>query len=127
MGSRVLKNYIAWECDIFIHADEIFPSSVLPLQLAFLFSLSLGLLDTSSAVDMRSVPTFVGLLGLLTSYVSATALTYKLAPNERECFYTNVEKKDAKIAFYFAVQSGGSFDSVYTYCSILWIGRRVRC
>ena len=54
---------------------------------------------------------FFSLLGLLVSYVSATALTYKLAPNERECFYTYVDKKDAKIAFYFAVQSGGSFDS----------------
>jgi hypothetical protein len=53
----------------------------------------------------------LSLLGLLTSYVSATALTYKLAPNERECFYTFVDKKDAKVAFYFAVQSGGSFDS----------------
>ena len=55
----------------------------------------------------------LGLLGLLTTYASATALTYKLAPNERECFYTNVDKKDAKVAFYFAVQSGGSFDSAF--------------
>lgn len=60
---------------------------------------------------MRSVLSLFSLLGLLISYVSATALTYKLAPNERECFYTFVGEKDAKIAFYFAVQSGGSFDS----------------
>ena len=53
----------------------------------------------------------LGLLGLFSSLVSATALTYKLVPNEKECFYTHVDKKDAKIAFYFAVQSGGSFDS----------------
>ena len=53
----------------------------------------------------------LSLLGLLTSLTSATALTYKLLPNEKECFYTYVDKKDAKIAFYFAVQSGGSFDS----------------
>lgn len=46
----------------------------------------------------------------LAVYASATALTYKLVPNEKECFYTFVDKKDAKIAFYFAVQSGGSFD-----------------
>lgn len=54
----------------------------------------------------------LSLLGLLTSLASATALTYRLAPNEKECFYTHVDKKDAKIAFYFAVQAGGSFDSM---------------
>ena len=62
---------------------------------------------------MRTTVSILGLLGLLTAYASATALTYKLAPNERECFYTSVDKKDAKIAFYFAVQSGGSFDSAF--------------
>ena len=40
---------------------------------------------------------------LLTPLVSATALTYKLAPNEKTCFFTNVEQAGAKIAFYFAV------------------------
>jgi hypothetical protein len=35
--------------------------------------------------------------------VSATALTYKLTANEKACFFTNVENKGAKIAFYFAV------------------------
>lgn len=54
----------------------------------------------------------LSLLGLLTSFTSATALTYKLAPNEKECFYTHVEQKDVKLAFYFAVQSGGSFDGI---------------
>ncbi len=63
---------------------------------------------------------------------SATALTYKLSPNEKACFFSNVEQKGAKIAFYFAVsiyslcilkksayirfeqvQSGGSFDVDY--------------
>jgi hypothetical protein len=51
------------------------------------------------------------LLGALSSFTSATALTYKLTPNEKECFYTHVVKQGAKVAFYFAVQSGGSFDS----------------
>jgi hypothetical protein len=51
------------------------------------------------------------LLGTLSSFTSATALTYKLTPNEKECFYTHVVKQGAKVAFYFAVQSGGSFDS----------------
>lgn len=53
------------------------------------------------------------LLGTLSSFTSATALTYKLTPNEKECFYTHVVKQDAKVAFYFAVQSGGSFDIDY--------------
>ena len=59
---------------------------------------------------MLSILSFLSLIGLLTTLTSATALTYKLVPNEKECFYTYVDKKDAKIAFYFAVQSGGSFD-----------------
>ncbi|KAI9784887.1 MAG: hypothetical protein M1816_000582 [Peltula sp. TS41687] len=54
-----------------------------------------------------------GLLISLSAYVSATALTYKLAPNEKACFYTWVEHPGAKVAFYFAVQSGGSFDVDY--------------
>ena len=60
---------------------------------------------------MLHLLSLLSLLGLITSLVSATALTYKLAPNEKECFYSWVNHKDAKIAFYFAVQSGGSFDS----------------
>ncbi|KAK3684439.1 hypothetical protein LTR37_020279 [Vermiconidia calcicola] len=63
---------------------------------------------------MLSILSLLSLLGLLTSFTSATALTYKLVPNEKECFYTFVDKKDAKIAFYFAVQSGGSFDIDYS-------------
>ncbi|KAM3417569.1 putative membrane protein C17A5.08 [Cercospora zeina] len=54
------------------------------------------------------------LVGLLASYASATALTYKLSPNEKECFYTQVAQQNAKVAFYFAVQSGGDFDIDYT-------------
>lgn len=54
----------------------------------------------------------VALLGLLTAFTSATALTYKMTPNEKECFYTYVDKPGSKIAFYFAVQSGGDFDSM---------------
>ena len=45
-----------------------------------------------------------GLLAYLTSLTSATALTYKLQANEKSCFYTMVEQKGAKIAFYFAVR-----------------------
>jgi len=46
----------------------------------------------------------LGLLGFLTSFVSATALTYKLPPNGKECFYSHIEQKGAKVAFYFAVR-----------------------
>ncbi|EEH21884.2 hypothetical protein PABG_04100 [Paracoccidioides brasiliensis Pb03] len=46
--------------------------------------------------------------------VSATALTYKLDASEKACFYTYVESPPAKVAFYFAVQSGGSFDVDYS-------------
>ncbi|PMD21566.1 endosomal cargo receptor [Hyaloscypha hepaticicola] len=53
------------------------------------------------------------LLACLSPLVSATALTYKLAANEKACFFTNVENKGAKLAFYFAVQAGGSFDVDY--------------
>ena len=60
---------------------------------------------------MLSYTSVVALLGLLTTFTSATALTYKMTPNEKECFYTHVDKVGAKVAFYFAVQSGGDFDS----------------
>ena len=60
---------------------------------------------------MQLILSLLALLSALTSFTSATALTYKLTPNEKECFYTHVVKKGAKVAFYFAVQSGGSFDS----------------
>ncbi|ERF74846.1 hypothetical protein EPUS_03230 [Endocarpon pusillum Z07020] len=55
---------------------------------------------------------FFALLATFISYVHATALTYKLAPNEKACFFADVlpAQVNGKIAFYFAVQSGGSFD-----------------
>lgn len=60
------------------------------------------------------LPVFVlGLLACIVAHVSATALTYKLTPNEKACFYTATTKPSEKIAFYFAVQSGGSFDVDY--------------
>ncbi|KIM64491.1 hypothetical protein SCLCIDRAFT_1213315 [Scleroderma citrinum Foug A] len=40
----------------------------------------------------------------------AAALTTSIAPNERLCFYADVDKAGEKIGFYFAVQAGGSFD-----------------
>ncbi|KAH8654045.1 emp24/gp25L/p24 family/GOLD-domain-containing protein [Tricladium varicosporioides] len=54
-----------------------------------------------------------GLLACVAPLVSATALTYKLSANEKACFYSNVDNKGSKVAFYFAVQAGGSFDVDY--------------
>ena len=52
---------------------------------------------------MHSLIFLYGALAYFVSVVSATALTYKLAPNERACFFTHVGQKGAKVAFYFAV------------------------
>jgi len=41
---------------------------------------------------------------------ASTALTTAISANERLCFYADVDKAGEKIGFYFAVQSGGSFD-----------------
>lgn len=60
---------------------------------------------------MRTPLLLLSLVGLLSTFVTSTVLTYKMAANEKECFYTHIDKRDAKIGFYFAVQSGGSFDS----------------
>ncbi|OJJ32981.1 hypothetical protein ASPWEDRAFT_174409 [Aspergillus wentii DTO 134E9] len=56
----------------------------------------------------------IGLLATVVSTVSATALTYKLEANEKACFHTYVDQLNSKVAFYFAVQSGGSFDVDYS-------------
>ncbi|KAF8840436.1 hypothetical protein PAXINDRAFT_69109 [Paxillus involutus ATCC 200175] len=50
------------------------------------------------------------LLLALVLQVKASALTTTIAPNERLCFYADVDKAGEKIGFYFAVQAGGSFD-----------------
>ncbi|KAI5924719.1 emp24/gp25L/p24 family/GOLD-domain-containing protein [Camillea tinctor] len=62
---------------------------------------------------MKTTLLSIGLLAWFFSLVSATALTYKLAANEKACFYAAPERIGSKIAFYFAVQSGGSFDIDY--------------
>ncbi|KAI1824763.1 emp24/gp25L/p24 family/GOLD-domain-containing protein [Xylaria intraflava] len=62
---------------------------------------------------MRASLLSVGLFAWLVSSVSATALTYQMLANEKACFYANPHKQGQKMAFYFAVQSGGSFDISY--------------
>ncbi|MCJ1467498.1 Transmembrane emp24 domain-containing protein 3 [Pseudocyphellaria aurata] len=63
---------------------------------------------------MRLFAILYGLLACKIYLVYATALTYRLTPNEKACFFTFVQEKGAKLAFYFAVQSGGSFDVDYS-------------
>lgn len=50
---------------------------------------------------------------LLAAYVQATALTFALQPNEKQCFYIFNNKMNANVGYYFAVQSGGAFDINY--------------
>ncbi|KAG0028761.1 hypothetical protein BGZ81_004446 [Podila clonocystis] len=52
----------------------------------------------------------MAILSFSSTKVDATALTYNVAAHERACFYTWVDAPKKKLAFYFAVQSGGSFD-----------------
>lgn len=44
------------------------------------------------------------LVAFFATAVSSTALTYKLAANEKSCFFAHVNQKAAKVAFYFAVR-----------------------
>ncbi|GME71417.1 unnamed protein product [Ambrosiozyma monospora] len=51
---------------------------------------------------------------LLIAYVKATALTFILQPNQKSCYYIFNVKDRVNVGYYFAVQSGGSFDINYT-------------
>lgn len=58
---------------------------------------------------MRLPSLIIGLfLAAVVPLVSGTALTYKLDANEKACFYAQVDQRDVKIAFYFAVSSGSN-------------------
>lgn len=46
----------------------------------------------------------------LLQFCSAVPMTTKVGANERQCLYAQVDQIDSKVGFYFAVQSGGSFD-----------------
>ena len=54
-------------------------------------------------LNMPSMLRLISLLSYLVTIVSATALTYKLAPGEKSCFFSDVKQSGVKIAFYFAV------------------------
>jgi hypothetical protein len=53
---------------------------------------------------MRASLLASGVMALLATKASATALTYKLLPSDKQCFYAATEQKAQKIAFYFAVR-----------------------
>jgi hypothetical protein len=54
--------------------------------------------------DTMRFPTLIaGLMAFMATNVAATALTYKLAANEKACFYATTKNQDEKVAFYFAV------------------------
>jgi hypothetical protein len=63
---------------------------------------------------MRTLFTLFSALLAYATVVYATALTYRLEAHEKACFFAHVENKGTKLAFYFAVQSGGSFDVDYS-------------
>ncbi|KAJ3057023.1 hypothetical protein HK097_001507 [Rhizophlyctis rosea] len=68
----------------------------------------------SSAMSASSfLATLLIALCLLAGSARAVTLTYRMQPHERACFYTSAERAGEKIAFYFAVQSGGNFDIDY--------------
>ena len=46
--------------------------------------------------------------------IAGSALTFTLGAQEKACFYVFTEKPRTPISYYFAVQSGGSFDVDYT-------------
>ncbi|CED83800.1 er to golgi transport-related protein [Phaffia rhodozyma] len=49
-------------------------------------------------------------LSIQNRQASAAALTTELNADERACFFADVDQVGEKIGFYFAVQSGGSFE-----------------
>ncbi|KAF2276538.1 uncharacterized protein EI97DRAFT_377237 [Westerdykella ornata] len=56
----------------------------------------------------------LGAVACLLGLAHATALTYKLEAHEKACFFATTEHPGQKVAFYFAVQSGGAFDVDYS-------------
>ncbi|KZW01587.1 hypothetical protein EXIGLDRAFT_666317 [Exidia glandulosa HHB12029] len=66
----------------------------------------------------------------LAAYARASALTAPIPANARQCYYADVDKAGEKLGFYFAVQSGGSFDIDFEVKDpngkILLIGQRER-
>ncbi|KAF9428885.1 hypothetical protein BGZ94_000664 [Podila epigama] len=64
---------------------------------------------SSVLLVLATFQALISFLHLSTS-VEATALTYNVAAHEKACFYLWADVPNKKMSFYFAVQSGGSFD-----------------
>jgi hypothetical protein len=62
-------------------------------------------------LKMQYILSIASLLACLMSAVSATALTYRMQPHEKACFFNWVDVKGAKVAFYFAVSNPQHFKS----------------
>lgn len=62
---------------------------------------------------MLHVLVYAATLLLLLSCGVASPLTFILTNRKDECFYVFTEKPNTQIGYYFAVQSGGSFDVDY--------------
>ncbi|CAM9021445.1 hypothetical protein WICANDRAFT_34054 [Wickerhamomyces anomalus NRRL Y-366-8] len=56
----------------------------------------------------------IALLCTFLAIVQCSALTFVLRAEEKSCFYVFTEKPKTNVGYYFAVQSGGSFDIDYT-------------
>ncbi|KAH7103301.1 emp24/gp25L/p24 family/GOLD-domain-containing protein [Auriculariales sp. MPI-PUGE-AT-0066] len=52
----------------------------------------------------------LALFSTLVAHCSGSALTAPIPANARQCYFADVDKSGEKLGFYFAVQSGGSFD-----------------
>ncbi|KAI9220891.1 emp24/gp25L/p24 family/GOLD-domain-containing protein [Blastocladiella britannica] len=66
-----------------------------------------------AGVMLACAALFIALLATLVPAAAATALTVPVPAHGNECFYVQVDDPGKKIQFYFAVQSGGSFDIDY--------------
>ncbi|CAK9435805.1 uncharacterized protein LODBEIA_P04820 [Lodderomyces beijingensis] len=53
------------------------------------------------------------LIALYAAWTNASAFTFILGAQEKSCFYVFTERPNTQIRYYFAVQSGGSFDVDY--------------
>ncbi|KAF9577997.1 hypothetical protein BGW38_006461 [Lunasporangiospora selenospora] len=71
---------------------------------------ALGRLLLAAFTAMIATTAAILIAGFFSITAEATTLTYSVKANERACFYIWADVPFKKLGFYFAVQSGGSFD-----------------
>lgn len=64
--------------------------------------------------EMNPIFIYAAISSLFLGLSHATALTFTLSPNEKQCFYAFNNQQNSNIGYYFAVQAGGSFDINYS-------------